>query len=65
MRDLINNLKKAIEESKLQCATRKPDVEREASYLLGYLQGKYTGLNEALKLVEGFLDAEEQQEEFR
>jgi len=65
MRELINNLKASIDKAKLECACRKPSAEWEASYLLGYLQGKYTGFSESLKIVEAYLEGEEQKEEFR
>lgn len=65
MKQLIDNLHKSIEDAKIQAVSRKPDADREAAYLLGFLQGKFHGLNEALKIVEAFLNAEEQQEEFK
>lgn len=65
MKQLIDNYKKAIEASLLECARRKPDEAKEAAYLWGFLQGKYNGLNEGLKMVESFLNAEEIEEEFK
>lgn len=65
MKELIDNLNKLIEEAKLQAVSRKPDEERDPAYLFGYYQGKYTGLNEALKAVENFLDGKNREEEYK
>lgn len=65
MKELINSLHKAIEMAKTEAVCRKPDTDREAAYLFGYLQGKYVGLNESLKLIEKFLEAEDRKEDFK
>jgi hypothetical protein len=62
---LIEKLLKAIEESKTQAVAMKPAPGRNASYTLGYVQGKFVGLNTALTLVQGWLEDEEQKEDYK
>ena len=65
MKQLIDQLHRAIEEAKLQCASRRPSMDLPPEYLFGYCQGKYVGLNEALKIVRDVLLAENEEEEFK
>jgi hypothetical protein len=62
MRLLIEAMHRAIEEAKLQAVALKPNDGRDPAYTFGYVQGKYTGLNEALKIIRDFLDNERERE---
>jgi hypothetical protein len=65
MKLLIANLMKAIEESKTQAVAMKPAPGRNASYTLGYIQGKFVGLNTALSLVQGYLEDEDKKDDYK
>lgn len=65
MKVLIEKLLKAIEETKIQAVAMKPAPGRNASYTLGYTQGKYAGLNTALTLVQGFLEDEDKKDDYK
>lgn len=53
-----------LRDNALQAAVkRKPDGSQSEAYLLGFLQGKHAGLQEALDAFTAWADDEEEQQD--
>lgn len=62
MKELIDELVVAIEKAQRALVTQQPGDGRDVGFHFGRLQGIHTGLVQALKVVENFLNEIDQQE---
>lgn len=56
VRTLAQRLEEALQNAARACCTTRPSGNEEAAYQFGRLQGKFAGLQEALKLVQDLED---------
>ncbi len=56
MKDLIGPFNKALDDAKNAAVTIKPTMDRDASYQLGFIQGRFYGLADGLRMVQAWLD---------
>jgi len=56
VKDLISPFYKALDDAKNAAVTIKPTADRDASYQLGFTQGRFCGLTDGLRLVQAWLE---------
>jgi hypothetical protein len=59
VKDLISPFHKALDDAKNSAVTIKPTADRDASYQLGFIQGRFCGLADGLRLVQAWLDSQD------
>lgn len=58
MREVFDLLDAAIQKARLACATSPPS-EKDVAYHFGRLQGVHSGLLQATKIIENFLNEQD------
>lgn len=60
MNAVLKSFDSALTEAGTAAVSRKPDGNREASYLLGWLQGRYDGILTGRRIIEKYLDDQDE-----
>lgn len=56
---IVKPLYEALDRARLAAAVQKPDGLRSENYQMGFLQGKYAGIQEAILVLEKQLEENE------